>query len=211
MAHDPIVDRSFESALTFVLRWEGGFVDLPADHGGATNRGITQAVYDRWRNEEGQPARDVRRLDDAELKAIYLEKYWAPAHCDVLAAPLQLAQFDTAVNMGCGRAVRFLQQALGCGVDGQFGDGTRRHADACDAGGTVAAYCSVREAFYRSIVQNKPDQAVFIKGWINRLDDLRAAAGVAGFARPATRGHSARTAPDFGDTGYIAKVPDDDA
>jgi len=37
-----------------------------------------------------------------------------------MATPLDLVQFDTAVNMGPGRAVRFLQQAVGCGVDGDF-------------------------------------------------------------------------------------------
>lgn len=39
----------FEPALAFVLRWEGGFVDNPADPGGRTNKGITQKVYDAWR------------------------------------------------------------------------------------------------------------------------------------------------------------------
>ena len=208
MSHNPVAGGSFGSALPFVLRWEGGFVDLAADHGGATNRGITQAVYDRWRNETGKPARDVRQLRDDELEGIYLANYWQPAHCEVLAPPLALAHFDTAVNMGCGRAVRFLQQALGCGVDGQFGDATRRSAEACQAGSTVALYCSAREALYRAIVQNKPNQAVFLKGWMNRLNDLRAVVGVAGFTRPATRGRSTPPEPDFGDTGYIARVAD---
>ena len=39
----------FERALTFVLRWEGGYVDHPADPGGATNYGVTQRTYDAWR------------------------------------------------------------------------------------------------------------------------------------------------------------------
>jgi len=40
---------AFETALPFVLRWEGGFVDHPADPGGRTNRGVTQRTYDAWR------------------------------------------------------------------------------------------------------------------------------------------------------------------
>ena len=36
----------FVAALPFVLRWEGGFVNHPNDPGGATNAGVTQAVYD---------------------------------------------------------------------------------------------------------------------------------------------------------------------
>ena len=42
----------FVAALPFVLRWEGGFVNHPKDPGGATNKGITQAVYDNWRRSQ---------------------------------------------------------------------------------------------------------------------------------------------------------------
>ena len=30
---------AFEASLPFILRWEGGFVDNPADPGGRTNKG----------------------------------------------------------------------------------------------------------------------------------------------------------------------------
>ena len=38
---------AFAAALPFVLRWEGGYVNHPKDPGGATNKGVTQRVYDR--------------------------------------------------------------------------------------------------------------------------------------------------------------------
>ncbi len=41
---------------------------------------------------------------------------------------------------------------------------------------------------------------MFLKGWMNRLNSLRKEAGLPGFE--AARGF------DFGDAGYIAKVPD---
>jgi hypothetical protein len=40
---------AFNRALEMVLHHEGGFVDHPADPGGATNRGVTQATYDAYR------------------------------------------------------------------------------------------------------------------------------------------------------------------
>ena len=103
----------FLAALPFILRWEGGYVNHPADPGGATNKGVTQAVYDTWRKAQGLAARDVRQLLDDELHAIYENGYWTPPRCHQLQNPLDLAQFDTAVNMGVGRAVRFLQTAVG--------------------------------------------------------------------------------------------------
>src|SRR5215510_13313140 len=113
--------RGFETSLPFVLRWEGGFVDNPADPGGRTNRGVTQKVYDGWRQQQGLPTRDGKLLDDAEMHAIYQTGYWIPPRCDALESQLDLVQFDTAVNMGVGRAVRFLQTVAGCAVDGDFG------------------------------------------------------------------------------------------
>lgn len=193
---------AFEAALPFILRWEGGFVDHPADPGGRTNRGVTQRVYNAWRARQGLPGRDVKHIGEAEVHAIYESGYWVPPRCDLLAQPLDLVQFDTAVNMGPGRAVRFLQQAVGCGVDGDFGPATERAVLACDGGDAVVTYCKLREDFYRGIVARKPEQGVFLKGWMNRLNSLRRQAGLPGFE--AARGMDS----DFGDTGYIAKVPD---
>jgi lysozyme family protein len=191
---------AFEAALPFILRWEGGFVDHPADPGGRTNKGVTQKVYEAWRRRQGLPQRDVKLIEDAEVQAIYEAGYWLPPRCDLLAQPLGLVQFDTAVNMGPARAVRFLQRAVGCDADGDFGPGTERAVAACDAGNAVEKYCNIREAFYRQIVQNNPSQAVFLKGWMNRLNSLRREAGLPGFESAADF--------DLGDTGFIARIPD---
>lgn len=192
---------AFRTSLSFILRWEGGFVDHPADPGGRTNKGVTQRVYDAWRRRQGLAQRDVKLIVEPEVHAIYETGYWIPPRCDLLQSKLDLVQFDTAVNMGVGRAVRFLQQSLGCGVDGNFGPGTERAVAACaDLGDTVVRYCNAREAFYRLIVQNKPSQAVFLKGWMNRLNSLRREVGLPGF--------ESAVELDFGDATYIAKVPD---
>ncbi|MFT3800293.1 MAG: glycosyl hydrolase 108 family protein [Burkholderiaceae bacterium] len=192
---------ALENALKFVLRWEGGFVDRPDDPGGRTNKGITQKVYDGWRARQGQPARDVKLIEDDEVGTIYQVEYWLPPRCDLLMSPLELVQFDTAVNMGVGRAVRFLQTALACPTDGDFGPGTERAVRQCDSGSVVVDYCRLREQFYRDLVQNNPKLAVFLKGWMNRLDSLRREAGLPGF-------ESAEDPIDFGDAPFIARVPD---
>jgi lysozyme family protein len=192
---------SFDAAIQFVLRWEGGYVDNPADHGGATNRGITQRVYDAARAAQGMPVQDVRQIGDAEVMAIYRDGYWQPPRCDLLTPHLDLVQFDTAVNMGVKRAVAFLQGCVGCAPDGSFGDHTVQAVQQSSPAAVVASYCATREQFYRTLAAQKPDQAVFLQGWLNRLDALRAAAAVPGF--PVTRG-----GVDFGDSDHIAKVPD---
>jgi lysozyme family protein/S1-C subfamily serine protease len=193
-------DEAFDSALTFVLRWEGGFVDNPADPGGRTNRGITQQVYDAWRSKQGKPSNDVKLIDEAEIVAIYQTEYWLAARCDTLDANLATVEFDTAVNMGVGRAVRFLQMAVGCNPDGAFGPATQSAVSTCDRGAALVAYCDAREKYYGGLVEAKPSLSVFMKGWMNRLNALRAQVGLPGYEGTAT--------VDSGDTVFIAKVPE---
>jgi lysozyme family protein len=191
---------AFEASLPFVLRWEGGYVDHPADPGGATNKGVTQKVYDEWRSRQGRSLRSVRLIEDDEVGAIYETGYWLPPRCDQLRRRLDLLQFDTAVNMGVGRSVRFLQATLGCAVDGEFGPITRQAAADCDLTAVTTNYCDAREAYYRRLADKRPSLGVFLRGWLNRLNALRSEVGLSGFEALAT--------VDFGDAGYIARIPD---
>ena len=194
---------AFEAVMPFILRWEGGFVDHPADPGGRTNKGVTQRVYTGWLVHQGLPSQDVKQITEAEVKAIYEADYWLPPRCDQLPGRLDLVQFDTAVNMGVRRAVRFLQDSLGCEVDGKFGPATTRAVSLCEARSTLVAYCDIREAYYRRLVVTKPDLQVFLKGWLNRLNSLRKEVGLLtfGFAEPATLAEAgpAMRIPDVGE------------
>jgi lysozyme family protein len=191
---------ALDAAMPFVLRWEGGYVNHPDDPGGATDKGVTQAVYDGWRTTQGAVPRSVQLIEDLEVRAIYESGYWRPPYCDRLRSKLDLVQFDTAVNMGVGRAVRFLQASVGCAIDGQFGPLTESAAAGCDLFATIAAYCDAREGYYRRLVDKRPNLGVFLRGWLNRLNALRGEAGLSGL--------ESTDSVDFGDAGYVAKVPD---
>ncbi len=100
---------TFETALQQILKWEGGFADHPADPGGATNYGVTQATYDAYRRKAGLPTRSVRDIERSEVEAIYREAYWLRAGCDDISPPaLALCVFDAAVNSGVGAALKWL-------------------------------------------------------------------------------------------------------
>jgi lysozyme family protein len=161
---------------------------------------VTQRVYDRWRTRQGLPARDVKLIEDREVHSIYETDYWLPPRCDRLRRQLDLVQFDTAINMGVGRAVRFLQAAVGSDIDGDFGPQTEQAAAASDLGTTVAAYCDARESYYRRLAEKNPHLQVFLRGWMNRLNALRKEIGLPGY--------KAAVARDFGGVGYVARVPD---
>lgn len=151
----------FDRALEFTLRWEGGKVDDPLDHGGRTNRGITQKTYDGWRDDRGLPPRDVWLLEEDELRAIYRSLYWWPAKD--APWPLNLVLLDSAVLFGASRATGWLQAVSWC--------------DAAPEAQAWAILCLRRER-HRERVAKEPKQARFWAGWINRLEALAEAAGL---------------------------------
>lgn len=93
-----------------VIAREGGYSNHPADRGGPTNFGITQAVA--YANGY---AGDMRQLPRRLAETIYRRLYWErPGYAFVaeLAPKIAAELFDTAVNMGQGTATAFLQRAL---------------------------------------------------------------------------------------------------
>lgn len=188
------------TALKFTLRWEGGFVNHPDDPGGATNKGVTQAVYDSYRRSKGQPKQSVRQISDDEVHDIYETRYWQAAKCPDLGVDLDTVQFDTAVNMGVGRAIKFMQKSTGCKPDGAWGPITAAAVANCDPGATLIAYCNTREAFYKGLVRRRPKMKVFMRGWMNRLNDLRGFVGLPGF--------ESLGKIDMGETDYIMRLDD---
>jgi len=155
-------DARLADALAFTLPWEGGYVNDPDDPGGATNKGITQAVYDAWQEEHGLSHVPVKLIPDATVAAIYERKYWTPCGHG-LPAPLDMVAFDTAVNCGVARCQEWL-------ANGWHPTGDTKAA--------ARNLCDARENHYRGLVARKPVMAKFLKGWLNRLTALRQAAGL---------------------------------
>lgn len=83
--------------LDGIIAREGGFVDNPADHGGATSYGITQAALSTWLGRPASVA-EVRALDVDTAKAIYARNYFTAPHLDQLPTLIQPVMLDAAVN-----------------------------------------------------------------------------------------------------------------
>ena len=162
----PVQPADFTKALAFVRRWEGGYVNHPNDPGGATNKGITQNTYNSYRASKGLSTQDVRGITDGEVQDIYYTNYWIASGSNQLTSRLAMVNFDTAVNMGVGAASKLLQQA--------------RQSSNGDEMSVVRRYLDLREAEYRAIVASKPSMGVFLNGWLNRLNSLRAEVGATG-------------------------------
>ena len=161
--------EQFDEALKRVLVHEGGYANHPADPGGATNKGVTQRVYDGWRRRQGKALASVRHITATEVAAIYRFQYWDEIRADAMPPGVDYVVFDGAVNSGPAQAVKWLQRALGVIADGQVGtatlDALDRHRDH-DA--LIADVLSRRLAMLNSL-RTWP---TFGKGWSRRVAEV---------------------------------------
>ncbi|CDP52005.1 protein of unknown function DUF847 [Devosia sp. DBB001] len=67
--------------------WEGGWSDHPADPGGKTMYGLTEAVFHAWLRQQRKPVRPVRQITAAEAEQIYFEQYWVPSGGPTISPP----------------------------------------------------------------------------------------------------------------------------
>jgi lysozyme family protein len=182
-----LADGPFQRCLAMILRHEGGFVDHPADRGGPTNRGVTQKTFIKYLgakfpnlSEAELAGYSVKEITDEQVAEIYYQGYWRPARCVELAnEALAAVVFDAAVNHGPRQALRLCQQGAGMSAydcDGRWGPQTRGRiaAASADTVGLIDGMLLARERFYRQLVQDDPSQGVFLRGWMNRLENLKA-------------------------------------
>lgn len=101
---------AFDEAVSELIGIEGDYSDDPADSGGKTRFGITEAVARR----HGYTG-PMRTLPAVTARAIYRADYWDAQNLDTVAMLSRRAAwelFDTGVNMGISQAGEFLQMSL---------------------------------------------------------------------------------------------------
>jgi len=166
---------SDDDILDYILQFEGGFTNNPADHGGPTKYGITAADYGRYLHLPGvASAAQVSEMAREEAVAIYKQEYIAlPGFSAVSDGTLKLVIVDSGVLFGTGRACRWLQQALKVSSDGVIGKDTRDALDACqDPLKLARRVLALRLGAIADIVARDTSQVVFLRGWVSRATSL---------------------------------------
>lgn len=172
----------FGRCLTVVFGSEGGYSDHPADKGGKTNMGITEGTLINAYSRGIVPHKDIKKLTRDEAANIYRVNYWVPSKAVEMPYPLCLLHFDAAVNHGLGGAGKQMQRTVNrikgpvLAVDGVVGPATIKEVRLL-AGDGLKFFCAellkTREEYFESIVKNNPSQSVFLRGWLNRVKNLR--------------------------------------
>src|SRR5688500_17171483 len=167
---------NFETAIELVLEHEGGYVNHSADRGGATNWGITEETLSRWRGQDADEDA-VRTLTKEEAKKIYRKEYWDPMSLNwvdhQLCAELL---FDQGVNCGVKTAALRAQGVINDFLasagkpkileDGHFGPKSAKALNSLDPRLFALEFIKETQIAYVELVQRRPNQAVFLKGWI---------------------------------------------
>ena len=161
--------ENYESALAHVLKSEGLWSDNPQDPGGATMKGITLSVYREWKRNPHISKEELRVIPDEEVYNLYKELYWNNVQGDYLPAGVDYAVFDSAVNMGVGRAAKLIQEAVGVTADGVLGPASVSAIQKTDPKELIEKFSALKESFYRSL-KTFP---TFGKGWLNRVAEVK--------------------------------------
>jgi lysozyme family protein len=179
------VDRLIDG----LIEREGGYVANPADKGGPTCFGISEAVA-RANGYRGP----MCQLPREEAAAIYKRLYWRRPRFDEIArrSPRIAAElFDTGANMGPAVAVTFLQRALTAlnrggkdysdlVPDGRIGERTLAALDSFlnlrgkASGETVLlrALEALQGERYLRLAERRPANEAFLYGWLaNRIGE----------------------------------------
>jgi lysozyme family protein len=183
--------HSVESIAAEIVRREGGYVNDPADPGGATNFGVTIHTMRRLGldlNGDGRiDERDVRALSREQAVEIYIRHYYTEPKIGLLPEALRPSVFDMQVNAGAN-AVRLLQRLVakfgikGVREDGVIGPITARAAEDAMAAAPehlICAYGIERRNYYYRLGDQRPPLRKFARrrdggkgGWITRAEEF---------------------------------------
>lgn len=146
----------FEQAFEMLIGHEGGFVDHPADPGGATNYGITARSY---------PGEDIKGMTLERAKQIYHRDYWVLAGCESVPESIKFQLFDMAVNSGVKPSIKTLQLAACTQPDGIIGLQTIMAIQSMPVARLVARFNGHRLQFMARL----PTWPTFGRGWAGRI------------------------------------------
>jgi lysozyme family protein len=162
---------NFEACFTELLKHEGGFSNHNSDPGGITNLGVTKKTWDEWTGKDNS-VDDMKALTPEIVRPLYANRFWDACRCDDLPGGVDYCVFDTAVNSGKVRAIKFLQSVVGAVPDGAIGPVTIASVNEKGPRLVIEQFCDKREAFWRSL----PTFSTFGKGWLRRGIEVRAKA-----------------------------------
>lgn len=165
-----------EILAPYIKKWEGGFTNDPADRGGATNKGVTIATFEAYCKAKSLPRPNVERLErmtDGEWLDILKTMFWDRWQADKIKSQ-KLANILVDWVWGSGvYGIKIPQRILGVNQDGIVGNKTIEALNAQDPDKLFQVIYEARKKYLNDITISRPANKRFLRGWLNRLEDIR--------------------------------------
>ena len=191
---------NFKLALDIILKHEGFYINDPEDAGGETFRGISRRYnlgWEGWKTIDALKKKDFpgSLIEDELLLQDSVEKFYKTHYWDQFLGDLIPGQgtanqdianelFDISVNLGVGRAVKFLQAGLNILnrnellyadliEDGVFGQKTLDTLKVYIQKDDVHYLLKIMSVFqgmhYIKYMRKSPIQEKYARGWFKRV------------------------------------------
>ena len=162
--------------IPFLEKWEGGWSNDPDDSGGATMKGVTLRTYTAYRKKKGllPPTEDeLRNISKEEGLDIYKTMYWDTIKGDAFQSQSVANIMVDWRWMSGVIAIKRLQLIVGTKQDGIVGQKTLAAVHAKNQKELFTQLKNARHNHFISIVTKSPEKRKFLKGWLNRLNDIK--------------------------------------
>lgn len=166
-----------DSIAKFILSFEGGFVNDPVDRGGATNKGVTIAT---WRmqgyDKDGDgdiDVDDLKLISDADAIEVMRRCFWKRWRADEIKNQNLANILVDWIFCSGTPSITITQAMLGLKADGIVGKKTLAALNRQDPLAFFNRLKARRKQFYERIVEKRPSQVRFLKGWLRRLDAIK--------------------------------------
>lgn len=186
-----------DKLLPFILKWEGDFVNDPADSGGATNKGVTIATWKRCgydKDGDGDvDVVDLKLISNEDVRNRVLKPaFWDRWKADNIHSQ-KIANILVDWVWGSGKhGIVIPQRLLGVNPDGVVGNKTLAAVNFADPDQLFNVIYNARVKFLKDITASsiaayerkigrkatekelmKHTNKRFLNGWLLRLADIK--------------------------------------
>ncbi len=165
-------------------QWEGGYQNNSADPGNynsegdlvGTNFGISAKAFEIFLGSPPSVA-DMQSMTIATAKSIYVDQYWNTIRgSDIESQALAEILVDAYINTG-SNGTRLMQQVLNAAgsdltVDGVIGPLSIAEINDSNVVVVHDTFKLARKTYYSDLVNANESMAVFLQGWINRVNSF---------------------------------------
>ncbi len=153
-----------------ILRWEGGFVNDPLDHGGATNKGVTLSTF-RFYFGSNKTVGDLRNISDSEWLYVLKHGFWDQWKADLINnQSIANILVDFAWASGAKTSIKKIQRILYLTPDGVVGPKTLAALNGPNKQEIFEKIKAERLRYVDAICRANMTQLRFLRGWQNRIN-----------------------------------------